>query len=403
MTAKKNFKRLVRARARQTGESYAAAFRSLRKGSPEVRPMAAASPSSRGVPPLRRVEKPELGFALLVPHNWRDEPPDPFNSAQEIARFTGPGLRERGCFVFRNHPRPGITARAAAEGLVPVLERGGFGNFTHHDATIGGVPASRLEFEKRTGSRLRSFRDYYVVVGDTPIVLSFSIPNPDQDAPLIDMLAATFSFLQPGTLPPPVPPAVRVPEAQRGRYRRYELPTRRVLTVAHQEATRRGVPIDQQHLLAGLAAVAETGASDLLALYGLSHEELQRALRMLLPTLSAADAAADARGAPLRLSERAERTLQAAEREATAPGNAAVRAEHLLLALLQVPGPVHDLLTERGITPDRVRAAAGVLAPEPVGSESPGEPSPLLDNLTARAARVLREARQGVPRRFNHS
>jgi ATP-dependent Clp protease ATP-binding subunit ClpA len=176
-----------------------------------------------------------------------------------------------------------------------------------------------------------------------------------------------------------------------------------VLTVAHQEATRRGVPIDQEHLLAGLAAVAEGGAADLLALYGFSSEELQRALRALLPTPFDTGASADASDALLRLSERAERTLQAAEREATAPGSAAVRAEHLVLALLQVPGPVHDLLTERGLSLNRVRAAAGSPGGERARSESQEEPSPLLDHLTASAARVLQEVRQGVPRRFNHN
>ena len=219
MTAKKNFKRLVRARARKTGESYAAAFRSLRKGVLEEPPMAAASPSSRGVPPLRRVEKPEHGFALSVPADWREEPPNPFNSAQEVARFAGTGPGMRNCVVFRNDPRSRITARAAAEQVIPVLERGGFGNFTHHDVTIAGLRASRLDFDKRTDNRCWSVRHYFVVTADTPFCVSFGTTALEQDAPLIDTLAATFTFLQPGPLPPPVPPAVRLLEAERDRYR----------------------------------------------------------------------------------------------------------------------------------------------------------------------------------------
>lgn len=56
MTAKKNFKRLVRARARKTGESYAAAFRSLRKVAPEAHPMAHETPETPETPATNPLE-----------------------------------------------------------------------------------------------------------------------------------------------------------------------------------------------------------------------------------------------------------------------------------------------------------------------------------------------------------
>ena len=85
MTANRNFKRLVRARARKTGESYAAALRHFQKRIAEERQMA--------YPTLRRVEKPEYGFALYVPEDWRESSPDLRNSPWEVARFSGSGRR----------------------------------------------------------------------------------------------------------------------------------------------------------------------------------------------------------------------------------------------------------------------------------------------------------------------
>lgn len=39
------------------------------------------------IPTLRRVEKPEHGFAIAVPQVWPEEPPDSGNSPYEVARF----------------------------------------------------------------------------------------------------------------------------------------------------------------------------------------------------------------------------------------------------------------------------------------------------------------------------
>jgi hypothetical protein len=359
MTAKKNFKRLVRARARKTGESYAAAFRSLQKKVPEEPSMAAAASAS---PPLRRVEKPELGFALSFPDDWREERPDPFNGAQEIARFIGPGPGVRNCLVFRNRTEPELTAGAAARRVVPVLERRGFGNFTHHDVVLAGRPAARVDFDRPAGEGTWSVRHYFVVAGDAPFCVSFGTSMLEQDAALLDTLAATFTFLEPEALPPPTPPALRLGDAHRERFRHYSLRAHRVLTIAHEQATRCGVALDQAHLLAGVATVPESVGLGVLARCGLPQEELQRAVDTILvpvpePDASAADPGASPDGALLALSERAEQTLQLAEGEARALGATVVGVEHLVLGLLQVPGPACDLLAQRGITLDRARAA----------------------------------------------
>jgi hypothetical protein len=323
-------------------------------------------------PPLRRVEKPELGFALSLPEGWREEPPDPFNSAQEIARFVGPGPGARNCLVFRNRAEPGLTAAAAARRVVAVLERGGFGNFVHHGVPLAGRPAARLDFDKPAAGGTWSVRHYFVVAADTPFCVSFGTSALAQDARLIDALAATFAFLDPEALPPPQPPALRVDRAHRERFRPYSLRARRVLTRAHEEATRRHAALDHEHLLAGVAAVPESVGLAILAACGVSPEDLQRVVEALLPPVPVPvpvpapepDAPADRRdagpdGTPLWLSERAERTLLLAEDESRSLGHSVVGVEHLVLGLLQVPSPARDRLVRRGVTLNRARAALG--------------------------------------------
>ena len=137
MTARKNFKRLVRARARKTGESYAAALSHFDEEVP-----AAQRNATTTLHDLRRVEKPEYGFALRVPDDWKELPPDLRNSAWEVARFSAndPAIRarHRNCLVFRNPAPTGVDAHTAARNAQPVLEVGGFGNFTHLDAADQG-------------------------------------------------------------------------------------------------------------------------------------------------------------------------------------------------------------------------------------------------------------------------
>ena len=64
MTANKHFKRLVRERARRTGQSYTAALRHLRRDT--IREPAMQSHPIQ----WQRVEKPDFGYAAHVPHGW---------------------------------------------------------------------------------------------------------------------------------------------------------------------------------------------------------------------------------------------------------------------------------------------------------------------------------------------
>jgi hypothetical protein len=190
MTANRNFKRLVRARARKTGESYAAALRHFERRDAEERPMAD--------PALRRVEKPEYGFAVSVPEEWRELSPDARNSPWEVARFSGP--RPGGgvgiCLVFRNPKAPNADAHAFAEGVQPGLEHSGFGNFRLMDAVVAGRPGARLDFDRPSpNGGIWAVRHYFLVVGDVPFCVSFGTTAPDEDRGLLDALIARFELL----------------------------------------------------------------------------------------------------------------------------------------------------------------------------------------------------------------
>jgi len=190
MTAKKNFKRLVRARARKTGESYAAALQHFQHRSAEDQPVK--------TPALRRIEKPEYGFALEVPVEWVDEPPDLKNSPWEAARAFAsyPDGARRGFIVFRNPAGPGADPEAAARGAQNFLSRNGFSNFALSDAVIAGRPAVRLDFDRPSvAPRVWAVRHYFLVVENRTFCVSFGTSEPSEDGPLVERLAASFELI----------------------------------------------------------------------------------------------------------------------------------------------------------------------------------------------------------------
>jgi hypothetical protein len=196
MTAKKNLKRLVRARARKTGESYAAALSQLRKERSSAPGQPVEPEPSGGLFSMRRIEKSEHGFVLTLADSWKEEPPDTRNSPWEVARFvttdTGPGWHR--IFVFR-HPAPRSgDARLAARLVQPALERAGFGNFQLVDAELAGCPATQLDFERTAPGGFLACRQYRVVVGDITLCLGLSTPDPERDFAPFDAIVDSLEL-----------------------------------------------------------------------------------------------------------------------------------------------------------------------------------------------------------------
>jgi len=282
MTAKKNLKRLVRARLSKTGESYAAALRQIRKHVPWV--------PAEALPALRRVERAEFGFALRVPTDSREDRPDAFNSSDEVARFFGTGPDMQSCLIFRSPAEPGADALGIAQGGVARHGRTGYGNFRPSRATVGGLPGARPDFDRPWGSGdgVWALRHYFVVAAGHVFIVSFGTTRPQRDAGLIDALAAGFDLIvdPPGTATAgsPGPQAQRLvrrivvnPDTKR-RFAAYSLPARQVVMAALEEAVKRGRgAIEHEDLLSGMAVVESPAGLAILASLGVSRAQLQRA------------------------------------------------------------------------------------------------------------------------------
>lgn len=187
MTERRNFKRLVRERARRTGESYTAALRHLRSSEPmEVPAMS-----------WQRIEKPDFEYAVNVPEGWVERDPDPKNSPWETARYVDPSDRRHSLIVFRN-PTGGAQRVAAdmAARAETALTAGGFGDMTIADAEWAGRDGGvRLDCAKRDAGRVWAVREYFLVIDGVGFCLGFGSAAPEEDEPLVTEIARTFEIL----------------------------------------------------------------------------------------------------------------------------------------------------------------------------------------------------------------
>ncbi|MEV6850732.1 hypothetical protein [Actinoplanes sp. NPDC051411] len=188
MTERKNFKRLVRERARRTGESYTAALRHLRSSDPSEVPSM----------PWQRIEKTDFGYAVTVPESWVEREPDLNNSPWETARYTDPSSWRHSAIVFR-HPSGGRRREAAemATGAERALTAGGFGELEIAGAEWAGREGVRLDCVKRDAGRVWAVREYFLVVDGVGFCLGLGSAAPDEDEPLFTEMARRFEILEP--------------------------------------------------------------------------------------------------------------------------------------------------------------------------------------------------------------
>jgi hypothetical protein len=185
MTANKHFKRRVRERARRTGESYTAALRHLRCIDAEERHME-----------WQRIEKPEFGYAVQVPEDWAERPPNLKNSPWETARFGQPSDRRHSMIVFRGPGRRGATAADVAELVQPTLESAGFSDFQITDVEVAGRVAARLDCARHDAGRVWAVREYFVVQDDVRFCLGCGSSVPEEDDLLFASIAERFEILE---------------------------------------------------------------------------------------------------------------------------------------------------------------------------------------------------------------
>ncbi|MGI5126491.1 ATP-dependent chaperone ClpB [Pseudonocardia sp. CA-107938] len=149
--------------------------------------------------------------------------------------------------------------------------------------------------------------------------------------------------------------------------------TQQAISAAVQAASLAGNPdVGPTHLLGALLAQGDGIAAPLLAAVGADAAAVRAELTQLgnrLPSASGSTVSAP------QLSRPALGAINAAQQLATEMGDEYVSTEHLLVGLAQAGGPVADLLTRHGATPDalreafaKVRGSSRVTSPDPEGT-----------------------------------
>jgi hypothetical protein len=188
LTSEKDFKRLVRFRAAKTGESYALARTRLRysaRGGVEMDQSA-----------FRRVEKTDLGFAVHVPDDWPEFPPQPTNSPFEVARFHYRDGERHVCLIFRHPGSSGLDPHVPAQEERTILDRKGFEHFSFEDLEISGRPAVRMDFDRADlPIGMWWAREYFVVARNLVYILGVGSTDIDGDQDLFNQMATRFEVL----------------------------------------------------------------------------------------------------------------------------------------------------------------------------------------------------------------
>jgi ATP-dependent Clp protease adapter protein ClpS len=194
MTHDRRFKKRVRARIAETGESYTVAYQHLRHLSSEETSMSENK--------FQKITNHDFGYSLQIPSGWRDVGPFIYNSAFEVARYLkkDDDLHEGIVNIFWGFP--GKSTRWLAEtGDASVfdlsqagLEKEGIKKTSISETHIGNRPATRLNWESNTGDW--STRCYFMAVRDTFICLNMGSREPTRDCQLFDEIANSFDAIE---------------------------------------------------------------------------------------------------------------------------------------------------------------------------------------------------------------
>jgi bifunctional DNase/RNase len=188
MTQGKRFKRLVRARARKTGESYTTALRHFR----------ARRRESDHMPEIewKKIARPDYGFVVSVPDDWEELTP---MGGLEVLRLADGG-GERRCAVLSWPAIPGRDARSLAVQQLPALEADSSRtNFDIVDLTVAGLSAVRQSWDYTNDEEQYSECNVLVIAEWGGYTLA--LRSPIGDTGLRDEITARFELVEP---PPPI-------------------------------------------------------------------------------------------------------------------------------------------------------------------------------------------------------
>lgn len=132
------------------------------------------------------------GARLRLPPGWETLPPVPSNG-HELIRATGGGSLEVIVFKLRSHGLPVTEIAAHTQSTLEQRDYVDFDLVEHH---FGGAAGARLSFrygdDEQPG---RASWEYFAARGPAVFILGLSSAHPDQDQPMVEALASTFTLL----------------------------------------------------------------------------------------------------------------------------------------------------------------------------------------------------------------
>ena len=294
---------------------------------------------------LVRVEKPNFGFAMHIPADWREEPPNLNNSPHEVARFYYRGATVKGIVVMRNPKKGESSARAWAEETREVLEALGSTKFALTELTITDRPAARLDFEMPQPGALRSnwvTHEYFVVAYGIGFCFALGSETAEEDSALLDAVALRLEVFEPRF----------EKELQASNFTNWFPRPRAAYAAAQARAHRRGEAVNAKHLLVGLMEIGDGVAFNALHATGLTSERLAAEFEREPVSATSGDSSA--------LTPQAYQMLAtSAPQLAATLGHPYIGTEHVLLAIMAADADdgAAALLESAGTTKQAVRNA----------------------------------------------
>jgi hypothetical protein len=142
----------------------------------------------------RRYESKRWGFSIDVPLSWNAFPTDPTNSPFEVLRILSGDIGRTGMIIFREPRDPVLSPPKQIAAMQALLEKAGFGNFAVSEALVGASMVPVLDFDKPTEGGLWSVRHHVIEADTLRYVVSFGSSHWKLVLPLVERLAASFTF-----------------------------------------------------------------------------------------------------------------------------------------------------------------------------------------------------------------
>jgi len=189
VTVDKHFKRLVRARAARSGESYTAALWHFRRQAEALT-----------MSPTPRATLADLGFSITIPDGWRRTTHSIWSAsrpAMHCQASSGDGWHAEYELVCARQGHLRVSPQAAAEEVRRELSKA-YAKFEYADTALDGRPATRLDCTEPFGAP-EYIRQYCVEHNDHLLRLRFVTTNRAASESSIDAAVASIGLAEPAT------------------------------------------------------------------------------------------------------------------------------------------------------------------------------------------------------------